>query len=68
MDSSLLAHLVWGESVFGLSNIIHFDLLKKKYIVLKPIIKYETTPDKIKICEKLLKSIKYGYLKVNFIL
>jgi len=23
---------------------------------------------KLKICEKLLKSIKYGYLKVDFIL
>jgi len=32
------------------------------------MIKYETTPDEIKICEKLQKSIKYGYLKVNFIL
>jgi len=30
------------------------------------MIKYETTPDKIKICEKLQKSIKYGYLIVNF--
>jgi len=30
--------------------------------------KYETTQDKIKISEKLLKSIKYSYLKVNFIL
>jgi len=30
--------------------------------------KYETTQDKIKISDKLLKSIKYSYLKVNFIL
>jgi len=31
-------------------------------------IKYETIQNKIKICEKLLKTIKHGYLKVNFIL
>jgi len=37
-------------------------------MVLNPIIKYETTKNKIKICEKLLKTIKHGYLKVNFIL
>jgi len=35
-------------------------------MVLKPIIKYKTTKNKIKICEKLLKTIKYVYLKVNF--
>jgi len=34
---------------------------------LNPIIKYETTKNKIKICEKLLERIKHGYLKVNFI-
>jgi len=38
-----------------------------KHIVLKSIIKYETTQNKIKICEKLQKLIKYGHLKVNFI-
>jgi len=36
--------------------------------MLNPIIKYETTKNKNKICEKLLKTIKYGYLIVNFIL
>jgi len=28
--------------------------------------KYETTQIKIKICEKLLKSIKHGYLEISF--
>jgi len=37
-------------------------------MVLNPTIKYETTQNKINICEKLLNTIKYGYLKVNFIL
>jgi len=37
-------------------------------MVLNPIIKYETIQNKIKICEKLRKTIKHGYLKVNFIL
>jgi len=32
----------------------------------KALLKYETTQNKIKICEKLLKSIRYGYLKVDF--
>jgi len=35
---------------------------------LNPIIKYETTQNKIKIFKNLIKSIKYAYLKVNFIL
>jgi len=37
-------------------------------MVLNPTIKYKTTQNKIKICEKLLKIIKYDYLKVIFIL
>ena len=37
-------------------------------VVLNLIIKYETTQNKIKICEKLLNSINYGYLIVNLIL
>ena len=31
-------------------------------------IKYETTQNKIKIYKNSLKSIKYGYLKLKFIL
>jgi len=37
-------------------------------MILNPNIKYETTQNKIKKCDKLLKAIKYGYLKFNFIL
>jgi hypothetical protein len=40
----------------------------RKHIVLNPIIKYETIQYKIKICEKLQKTLNYDYLKVNFIL
>jgi len=36
--------------------------------ILNPNIKYETIQNKIKIREKLPKTKKYGYLKVNFIL
>jgi len=37
-------------------------------IKIKIKLKYETTQNKIKIYEKLLNTIKHGYLKVSFIL
>jgi len=39
-----------------------------EHVVLNHIIKYETTQNKIKIREKLPKTIKHGYLKVKFII
>ena len=37
-------------------------------MILNCTIKYEITQNKIRTCEKLLKTIKYYYLKVNFII
>ena len=48
---------------------MHSYLTLKKHVVeIREKLKYETTHNKIKTCEKLLKTINYGYLKVDFML
>jgi len=39
-----------------------------KHVILTPIINYETIKNTIKICKKILKPIKYDYLKMNIFL
>ena len=53
--------------LFRISLKYGFKPYYKKFKKKNSIIKYKTTQNIIKMSEKLLKSIEYGYLRVNFI-
>jgi hypothetical protein len=56
----------WKVSLFFTKKCSFYSHLKNVFSL--DTIKYEITQNKFKICEKLLKTIKHGYLKVKFIL